>query len=174
MSAQIHEILIYEGENRSMASCPPLPKFHSRIKDLSEQDTTSDDGGGLLLSTGCWRRYVGTWEINDDRLYLVHLKGRYRLEGDGPLFADWFTGVLRLPQGKLLQYVHMGFDSIYEEDVNIEIESGIVTRIATINNHDKFERQKIQQSLDRDKHSLNPFLAPWYRLVRFWRRFNNA
>ena len=31
-----------------------------------------------------------------------------------PLKAEWFTGTLRIPQGKPIQYVHMGYQTVYE------------------------------------------------------------
>ena len=42
---------------------------------------------------------------------------------DAPVFASWFTGLLRIPQGKLLKYVHGGFGSLQERDLIISIES---------------------------------------------------
>jgi hypothetical protein len=32
-----------------------------------------------------------------------------------PLLNDWITGVLRVPRGERLTYVHMGFGSVYAE-----------------------------------------------------------
>jgi len=37
-------------------------------------------------------------------------------------------GELRVPRGKLLEYVHMGYGSTYEEDCLIGVEKGVVTR----------------------------------------------
>ena len=59
------------------------------------------------------------------------------LEGEGPLFAYWFTGVLRIPKGELLQYVHMGFGSVFEEELHVKIEKGIVTNTKTLDNRNK-------------------------------------
>ncbi|MFZ4859678.1 MAG: hypothetical protein ACOYL3_25175 [Desulfuromonadaceae bacterium] len=128
MTAQIHETLILDGKIIKMAFCPPLPQNHTRII-VSEAD--------LICSTNCWRGYVGTWEIIDDSLYLVGLKGGFRLVGTDPLFADWFTGVLRIPYGKILQYVHMGFGSVYEKEGHLCINKGLLVRSREINNKDK-------------------------------------
>lgn len=136
MTAQIHEDLIYNGEELSMAFCPPLPEGHPRIKTLSDEEVKAMKGGGIMFSTVCWRRYIGTWEIKDNRFYLVRLEGQYSLDGDEPLFADWFTGVLRIPQGRMVKYVHTGFKTEYEREVHIEIDNGIVTKTQTINNSD--------------------------------------
>jgi hypothetical protein len=56
---------------------------------------------------------VGTWEVRDGQFFLVSIKGRVKLLGKEPLLADWFTGVLRVPRGEMLAYVHMGFGSVY-------------------------------------------------------------
>jgi hypothetical protein len=36
---------------------------------------------------------------------------------------------VRIPQGKILKYVHMGFGSIYELDLFIKIEKGVVVSV---------------------------------------------
>lgn len=122
-----------------MAFCPPLPESHPRIYEPSpdELDRDDDDFLGIILSsTACWRGYLGTWEIKDGRFHLVGLKGRFQLRDGDPILADWFSGVLRLPRGKQLRYVHMGFGSVYEQEVHIKIENGIVVATRTIDNRD--------------------------------------
>jgi len=74
------------------------------------------------------------WEIRDGRFWLVSLRGRFRFDSDEPVLADWFTGVLRIPRGDMLAYVHMGFGSVYEEELHIAIERGVVTRTEVIDN----------------------------------------
>ena len=91
----------------------------------------------FVFSTACWRGYVGTWEIRGDKFYLVKLVGRFRLVGTEPLFADWFSGVLRIPRGKMLQYVHMGFGSVFEEEVHIKVDRGMVAESRVISNREK-------------------------------------
>lgn len=88
-------------------------------------------------STACWRGYFGTWEVIDSRLYLVQFRGF--LQGGGEIglgelfpdypdrvFAHWYTDTVRLPQGKQLEYVHMGYGSKYERDLLIRFEKGII------------------------------------------------
>lgn len=133
MTAQIHERLILDGEETSMAFCPPLPDGHPRIYEPSPDDVE----GGILRSTACWRGYQGTWEIKEGRFYLVGLRGRFQLRDGDPIQADWFSGVLRVPLGKQLQYVHMGFGTVYEKEVHIKIENGVVAGTRTIDNRGK-------------------------------------
>jgi hypothetical protein len=137
MTAQIHERLIFEGEETSMAFCPPLPEGHPRVREVGADEPTPEGTHPWIASTACWRGYQGTWEVRDGRFYLVALEGRYRLEGEGPLFADWFTGALRVPRGELLQYVHMGFGSVYEEEAHVRIKDGIVVALRVIDNRGK-------------------------------------
>jgi hypothetical protein len=134
MTAQIHERLILDGEETSMACCPALPEGHPRIVEKDRRQGDDDPSDSMLGSTACWRGYQGTWQIKEGRFYLLGLQGRYRLTGREPLFADWFSGVLRIPQGELLHYVHMGFASVYESEEHIAIERGIVTDTREIDN----------------------------------------
>jgi hypothetical protein len=137
MTAQIHEELIFDGEEVSMAFCPPLPRNHPRVVENDWNEAAREDWRGVLFSTACWRGYQGTWEIRDARFYLTALRGRFRLRGEGPLLADWFSGVLRIPKGKVLQYVHMGFGSVYEQEVHVKVEKGVVTATRVIDNRGK-------------------------------------
>ncbi len=44
------------------------------------------------------------------------------------VFAHWYCGTLRIPQGDRLRYVHGGYLSEYEKDLMLEIEKGVVQR----------------------------------------------
>ena len=45
------------------------------------------------------------------------------------VFAHWYTGTLRVPQGKVLKYVHMGYQSTFESDMLIDVERGVVGEV---------------------------------------------
>lgn len=137
MTAQVHERLIIDGEETSMAFCPPLPEQHPRIFEPGPGEGAKARSDSILGSTACWRGYQGTWAINDGRLYLVDLRGRFQLREGEPVFADWFSGVLRLPKGEMLQYVHMGFGSIHEQEVHVRVEKGVVLTTRVIDNRGK-------------------------------------
>lgn len=124
MTAQEHERLIHEGEPTTMMTTPSLPEGHPGLVARPEE---------RIGSTGCWRGYVGTWEIADGRLYLVGLRGAFEL-AHGPLFADWYSGVLSVPRGRVLRYVHMGFQTVFEEELLIKVEQGCVVSTLTIDN----------------------------------------
>jgi hypothetical protein len=40
------------------------------------------------------------------------------------VFAHWFTDTVRLPQGKQIKYVHMGYGSTHERDVLLRFSKG--------------------------------------------------
>lgn len=131
MTAQATEILLHSGEELALA-CEPLEvlfRLTGRRPHLQ------------IHSTACWRGYVGTWAIASERLYLVGIRGhlddgRVAMVRDmfpgatDRLFAHWYSGELRCPRGKLLEYVHGGFGSTYERDLLMDVERGVVKKIS--------------------------------------------
>ena len=136
MTAQASERLIYGGKDIRLCS-NPLSMYlkQSGISFVSP-------------STACWRGYVGTWEIIEsagvERLYLVELSAHRSYEeivgvsdifpGFDRVFAHWFSGEIRLPQGDLLEYVHGGYASQYEYDLFLEIKKGLVVSKRAVHN----------------------------------------
>ncbi len=93
----------------------------------------------VRTTTACYRGYIGTWEIRDDRLFLVGIERLLRTpEGivdatmgnalpwvkDGALAANWVSDGLRCPEGRLICYAHAMFQSRYERDRVFEFEKG--------------------------------------------------
>jgi len=121
-----------------MAFCPLIPEHLDSIIKVSDDDVTQQIIRGkikdIILSTACWRGYIGTWEITDCKFYLKDIVGRYKKVSDEPLFLKWFSDVLIVPKGKVLCYVHMGFQTVYEKEVHIEIKKGHVIRQVEICN----------------------------------------
>ena len=127
MTAQIAEKLRYQGDDVAMCTNP--------LSDYFAMGGTSPRFESNC--TALWRGYVGSWEIIDDRLYLIGLNGTLEdgteasLETIFPgfpdrVFAHWYSGTIRIPQGKQLQYVHMGYGSTFERDLFLEIERGVI------------------------------------------------
>lgn len=136
MTAQLSEVLILNGKKVNMLFCPPFPKEHPRITATDPDDFTEEEERECF-NTACWRGYQGTWEIKNGRFYLVRLMGAYRMRGGKPMFAKWFSGVLRIPKGKMVCDIYMGFASVYEREIYIKIEKGMVAGIRFIDNRGK-------------------------------------
>ncbi|MDJ1492729.1 hypothetical protein QNI19_07285 [Cytophagaceae bacterium DM2B3-1] len=43
---------------------------------------------------------------------------------DWKVKADWFSGGIVSPQGKLVHYIHMGYNSIYENELELTFQKG--------------------------------------------------
>jgi len=96
-------------------------------------------------STSCWRGYIATWEIRNDSLFLTKIvreeeSGKFQTFnlkeefGSDKVFAEWFTGTLYSPRGERLQYIHMGYSSIYEKEEYYKIWNGIIKSTVSTNN----------------------------------------
>jgi hypothetical protein len=146
-TAQVPDIVTYEGKKRPLLTNP----LESYFKKEDERPNFHTSPGVRVTSN--WRGYVAMWEVVDDTLYLVGLDSwickdlrpenckRADLKElfgekyvDGKVKADWFTGELRLPDGKQLQYVHMGYGSVYERDIVLSVAAGKVTGKEVIDN----------------------------------------
>ncbi len=154
MTAQVGEKLIYNGKEHWMASEP-----------LSDYLKTKRDIKFAFDSTACMRGYCGTWEIIDDQLYLVELKGKIKgyvpvgvshvFPGRDYAFASWFNGSIRIPHGRMLKYAHAGFFSIFEKDLFMEFENGVLKNQYEIDNVKEYEEgllKREQEEKDRILH----------------------
>ena len=66
MTAQTPERIIIDGRPRALYEQPLYRLLASRRMDLKDPHRSG-------FHTGCYRRYLGTWEIRNGTLYLVHL-----------------------------------------------------------------------------------------------------
>jgi hypothetical protein len=150
MTAQASEELLYEGKNIRLCSEPLA--LYVKQNEIRFQ----------APNTACWRGYVGSWQIIEaesvERLYLVGIEAYKDYEtiltlkdlfpGFDKVFAHWFTGELRCPQGKLLNYVHGGYASTYEYDLMMEFKQGVlVHRYAKHNTYPK-TKDSLSQAKD--------------------------
>jgi hypothetical protein len=140
MTAQIRDVLYYNGE-KCFLSTEPL----KQLLDIIGNEKPAPK----VMSTACWRGYVGTWEITDDKLYLIGLKGfpegneefnmDFLFPGHSKVYAEWFTDEIKIPKGKMLHYEHMGYMSIFEKDLFLNIEKGNVISIREVDNTKTFD-----------------------------------
>jgi hypothetical protein len=99
--------------------------------------------------SNCWRGYVGYWEIANNRLSLQKVVGGIQGRFRPPLFAEWFSGVVRVPQGEYLGYSDYEYGGVHETDLFLEIENGIVIRRWTQKNRTKDECAEALKNFER-------------------------
>ena len=128
MTAQSREIIYIDGKEEQMAA-EPLAFYLNKNPQIQFK----------FSSTACWRGYYGTWTLENDRLYLIELEGnidgpddswnpvvlQYLFPGQEKVFANWFSDIIKIEKGDLLEYVHMGYASKYERDLFLVFEDGV-------------------------------------------------
>lgn len=163
MTVQVPETLRYKGEALSFYDYPLQPYLESGQCAVKFQ----------APSTALHRGYVGTWSIEHARLYLTKLEGHVGefantvevglevLFPDSPdgVFARWFSGQICCPMGELLNYGRGGFTSVYESDLFIQIEQGVVVSERVVMNGEASTPVSLRAKPDTD--SKSDFLSPF-------------
>jgi hypothetical protein len=141
-TGQAGDILVYKGDTVTIFSTPL--EFRENIDSIRYKLFEYEE---INYSTGCWRGYIATWNLINDSLFLTSIVScdESKLNADlnkllpneiskNGIFAKWFVGSIDIPSGKLLEYVHMGFESIYENEDVLEFNEGILTNSKTYKN----------------------------------------
>jgi hypothetical protein len=140
MTAQAREIIYIDGKEEQMAA-EPLAQYLS---------TKEGSVKFAWPNTACWRGYYGTWKLEKNKLFLVSLSAyiedankrpkkvglEYLFPGENEVFASWFSGIIKIELGELLEYVHAGYASVYEKDRYLVFEDGVKVDEYTIDNKD--------------------------------------
>ncbi len=155
LTAQYPDKIIYNGTEFDLNSNPLEPYFDKNPENRPE-----------MASTALWRGYVGYFEIIDNELYLTDMKrpiGSYS-DDDGnyqqkwvsiyrmyfprqeKVKIEWFSGILILPHGKMVEYVHQGYASTYSKYWLLEIENGTFNEARNYNNKEfvKFKKRQFE------------------------------
>lgn len=134
LTAQIPDKITYEGTEYNL-NANPLEPFFDKYPDKRPQSG--------MVSSALWRGYVAYFEVIDAQLYVTDIKievpsgnkedsypytwvSAYKevFPNEEKVKIDWYTGILILPDGELVEYVHMGYSSMYSEYWLLEIEEG--------------------------------------------------
>jgi len=155
-TSQIPDRLIYHGDTLSI--------FANPLEQLFDNDSIRPRFFGKnegCESTACWRGYVAEWIIIDNSLYLTGIYSCCYYEdsikadlkelfGDkfvnGKVKADWVTADIISPRGKLLYYVHMGYESLYETELEFHFINGKLVETKTYDNSLSCESEYSQNS----------------------------
>jgi hypothetical protein len=139
MTAQVGDKLIFGKDTepiemhceisiRSESVLPPS------IVELTDEEVFQNyhKSGEYYFSTGCWRGYIATWQLKDEKLYLASIAGCYRLDSTTPVFADWVNDALVITRGPQIKHVHEGYETQYQYHDYIYIRNGFVVGRETI------------------------------------------
>lgn len=143
-TAQQGEYIFMKGKMYTLFTCPL--EFSKDLKEeLDKQYPLTWE------STDLWRGYIGYWSIKENSLYLDSLQCNIKdighktivskesrifqpyMTGKG-VCARWFSGELRVIEGKLVKYVHSDFVTIFEHETFLTIEKGVIKGKRTENN----------------------------------------
>lgn len=154
-TGQVPDYLIM-GKDTVAIFSNPLEQYFEKI---GNRELIGFKGCG---STACWRGYMAIWELKNDSLFLIAItschKGEWcqdakdadlqKMFGSDYVFADWFTGTIMVPQGKLVQYFHIGYASIYERELHISFKNGLQTKERIVSN------EKIAKKIELEKKQM--------------------
>ena len=167
---QIPDILIWKNDTISLHSNPlgSYPK-------LEELNLFGEQNAGY--STACWRGYIAEWKIIDNTLYLSNIyscdyfNSENKIKADfkklfpkkhdnGIVLANWYSGKLSVPNGKLINREL----KIYESEWLLEINNGQVI------DEKKFDNSSSHISIyTKNQDSLNAFISKninWNKIPR--------
>jgi hypothetical protein len=157
-TAQVPDIIILEGKKFELHT-NPLEAYFSIYPEKRPKNN--------MKWSSLWRGYRATFEIVNKELFLKDIEIQI-LTGNIPenyksewksifneyindvsiLRMNWYTGLLIIPNGKLINYVHMGYESTYENYIIIEIENGVLLKEYRI---DYREYEKMKNGMNNNK-----------------------
>jgi len=133
MTIQAADILSFNGKKTTIATEPLKPYLETR-----------SDVGFIYKTTALVRGYIGTWEIKNKKLFLVSLVGfienneqvdlNYLFPNQSEVFANWYSGEIRIPEGELLKKINLGYASVFEKDRFLTFKDGILISETVKNN----------------------------------------
>jgi hypothetical protein len=150
-STQATEVLIVDGQKLDLILYPLEPYF-DRFPERRDRLKPQPDAEGRrveIQSTALYRGYIGTWEIASGRLVLRDLRVERvspaeaggvttvsalddLFPGNGPTFADWYTGYLLIPGGGRQGRIHFENLESWERYRLMRVEGGLLVDDRTL------------------------------------------
>ena len=124
-TAQASDILILDNEKKPL-NTNPLESMFDKYPKLKEKFNTILTEHNAVISTACWRGYIAKFKIINSALYIVDITIEVQtsplvsnqhfqtddisiflelFETENPILCNFFTGMLIVPQGKMINYV---------------------------------------------------------------------
>jgi hypothetical protein len=140
-TAQQPDRIVIAGERHALLSNP----FEQYRRQHPGLDLQQQEGADVVcMHSANHRGYIATFRIQDGQLLLDDIvmpacEGteakslRHALFGtDKAVSAAWFTGILVVPAGERIEYVHLGYGSMYERYRLHRVENGRVVETTTM------------------------------------------
>ncbi|MBG9377908.1 hypothetical protein I5907_16830 [Panacibacter sp. DH6] len=156
-TAQYPDKIFFNGKEYALLS-NPLEAFFEKNPERRPE--------GGVISSALWRGYVATFEVRDNQLFVKDIQIIYINTTDKnnhddewksvmeevfpeqkDVKVDWLTGLLVLPHGKIVNYVHMGYGSTYEKYFLLEIDKGdyIKSKQFDYEEYEKFKDKQFEE-----------------------------
>ena len=163
-TAQYPDMIFYNGKEYFLHN-NPLESYFEKYPNKKPQSG--------MISSALWRGYIAIFEIKNNQLLLKDIEiqvydtsneKEYKLTqvsvinkvfpNNEIVKIDWMTGLLVLPYGKIVNYVHMGYASTYENYILLEINKGnlIQARDFTGKQYEKFKEKQFQAFKKTDEY----------------------
>jgi TonB family protein len=155
---QIPERLIYNGDTLALLANPLEAPYGDSIRALLENN---------CMRTSCWNRYIAYWTVIEQQLYLTDIVSccysedsvkvdLRKLFGDkfinGKVKADWVTQSMLAGKGEVVFYIHNGYDSSYQTELELSFDKGMLIK-TTI-----YDNSKSKKSVYIGAKVLKPFI----------------
>jgi hypothetical protein len=147
-TAQAPDQIIIDGRTERLHTSPLSSYLEANPKALPEP---------TFISSGNWRGYIATWEVRESDLILKKIEIEDSVEpdeerkirdvlptvfpGKSAVLATWYSGVLVIPKGDQVHYVHLSYGSTYERYTILVVKDGKITRRQDLQ-QEEFERYR--------------------------------
>ena len=134
-----------------------------------------------VITSANWNGYIAAWSINNNIITLDSVtitvqdyKEFKRISIDNALLdevlrqagyssrkATWIKGTIFVADGKIIKYIHQGYESIFEHERFLDIENGIVTSDTTFHNKilvEGFSSEDLYNSMFEDEDHIKEHL----------------
>lgn len=142
-TSQYPDKIIYNGKEFRL-EYNPLEVFFKKNPTLKPEIK--------VISSALWRGYVATFEVIDNQLYVKDIqieesdttdKDNYKtywksvmnqvFPNQTRVKVDWVNGLIVLPYGEVVEYIHMGYGSLHENYILLVMENGMVKKEIKLN-----------------------------------------
>lgn len=139
MTPQIGEVFLMEDEQYFIDEHP----LHQYFLNLNYPPYFTPP------SPTCWRGYYGKWKLENDKLYLINFRGyvegfdevdiNFLFPLQEKVEATWYSGIIKVPQGKVVLWHETLNSSIYEEYLHLTFENGKLINFECIDSNVSLE-----------------------------------